>query len=177
MLEPVALGWLSAPDFKRAVASLPLVSIDVYLCSPDGRLLLGWRRHAPARHCWFTPGGRIRKGEALGMAYQRVWQQELAWPSSAAVPEGQWLGVWDHFYDDSALDENTGTHYVNLAYAVALDEATLANCQWPSGEAHQHDRWCWMPADEVAHAAEVHPHVQRTVTEALLPWSRRMASV
>ncbi len=68
---------LPAPAFAAAVAALPLVSLDWVLTNPDGQLLLGQRLNAPARGWWFTPGGRIRKNEALAHALQRVACDEL----------------------------------------------------------------------------------------------------
>ena len=43
-------GFLLSTDFERAVDALPLVSVDWVLLNPDGEILLGQRRNAPARH-------------------------------------------------------------------------------------------------------------------------------
>jgi len=54
--------WLSVEQFKIAVDSLPLVSIDLYvLC--EKQILLGKRNNRPAKNWWFTPGGRVKKNE------------------------------------------------------------------------------------------------------------------
>ena len=57
------MTWLQQEEFARAVAALPLVSVDLLVVNPGGQLLLGQRRNAPARAWWFTPGGRVRKNE------------------------------------------------------------------------------------------------------------------
>ena len=67
---------LPEAQFREAMAALPLVSIDLCVTDPDGRLLLGLRRNAPARGCWFTPGGRICKNEPLDKALRRVAHDE-----------------------------------------------------------------------------------------------------
>ena len=66
LLDKIAPGFLPLPEFERAVGALPLVSVDWVLFNPAGQMLLGHRRNAPARHWWFTPGGRVRKNEPLG---------------------------------------------------------------------------------------------------------------
>ncbi|HVL76288.1 MAG TPA: NUDIX domain-containing protein, partial [Noviherbaspirillum sp.] len=61
------------PDtFGRIVAATPLVSIDLVLTNERGQVLLGYRSNRPAQHCWFVPGGRIRKDESLEEAWGRI---------------------------------------------------------------------------------------------------------
>src|SRR3990167_7910645 len=69
-------GLLPLAQFQQAVAALPLVSVDWVLTNPAGELLVGQRLNAPARGTWFTPGGRIRKGEPLAAALRRVAAEE-----------------------------------------------------------------------------------------------------
>jgi ADP-ribose pyrophosphatase YjhB (NUDIX family) len=71
-LDKIDAGFLPWPEFERAVGALPLVSVDWVLLNPAGQMLLGHRRNAPARHWWFTPGGRVRKNEPLASCLQRV---------------------------------------------------------------------------------------------------------
>ena len=56
---------LSDEQFRDLVAYGPLISIDLIVTDAHGRALVGLRRNEPARETWFTPGGRIRKGESL----------------------------------------------------------------------------------------------------------------
>jgi ADP-ribose pyrophosphatase YjhB (NUDIX family) len=90
--DKIDLGFLLVPEFERAVGALPLVSVDWVLLNPAGQMLLGHRRNAPARHWWFTPGGRGRKNEPLESCLQRVAVSELGLPASdvqgAAVAGG-----------------------------------------------------------------------------------------
>jgi len=65
-------GWLADSEFANAVNALPLVSVDLVVVNPTGQILLGLRRNAPARHWWFTPGGRVRKNEPLSACLRRV---------------------------------------------------------------------------------------------------------
>ena len=94
-------GLLSLAQFQQAVAALPLVSVDWVLTNPAGELLVGQRLNAPARGAWFTPGGRIRKGEPLAAALRRVAAEELGLAderAGALAQRGEPMGAWDHFY-------------------------------------------------------------------------------
>ena len=72
--------WLEREDFRTAVRLSPLVSIDLVVRDAAGRVLLGWRNNRPAQHCWFVPGGSIRKQETLDAAFRRISHGELPFP-------------------------------------------------------------------------------------------------
>lgn len=170
-------GWLSPDAFTSACAALPLVSVDVYLTrQQEGgtALLLGHRANRPAQGWWFTPGGRIRKQEALPQALARVFTDELGLPAAWAA-HARLLGAWDHFYPDSAFDEAVPTHYVNLAYQMAWNDVAGLGCSgsaagtppahaWPVGQGAQHLAWRWWPLAELAQAPDVHPHVKAVLS-------------
>ncbi len=148
-------------EFAAAVAALPLVSLDWVITNPDGELLLGRRNNAPARGWWFTPGGRIRKNEALSVALERVAADELGLAPALcerAVGQARLMGAWDHFYPDSAFSASVTTHYVNLPHWLALSWAEVAQLGLPVGE--QHSAWQWLALQEAASHPQVHPYVQ-----------------
>jgi len=152
-------GLLPLAQFQQAVAALPLVSVDWVLTNPAGELLVGQRLNAPARGAWFTPGGRIRKGEPLVAALRRVAVEELGLadePAGALAQRGELLGAWDHFYPDAAFSPTVPTHYVNLPYAARLTEAEVNALSLPVGEQHGH--WQWLPLAQAADT--VHEHVK-----------------
>lgn len=154
--------WLAPEDFARACAALPLVSIDHYVLRPvqgELALLLGKRRNRPAQGWWFTPGGRIRKNEPLAAADVRIGQGELGLPTHAGQRSGL-LGVWDHFYPDSAFDAHTSTHYMNLVFAVLLDDDAARRLPLSVGLDDQHEAWRWARLSTVAGDADIHPHVK-----------------
>tara|TARA_E500000178_G_C16449465_1_gene499502 strand:- start:6 stop:485 length:480 start_codon:yes stop_codon:yes gene_type:complete len=105
---------LDTHTFKTVIENTPLVSIDLCLVC-DGLLLLGKRTNEPLKGEWFTPGGRIHKNETWQDALLRIAEVELGL-SCIAVEDFSLIGMWDHFYNNSALDENTSTHYVNLPH-------------------------------------------------------------
>ena len=158
--RPAPAGALLPPkQFQAAVAALPLVSVDWVLTNPAGELLVGQRLNAPARGAWFTPGGRIRKGEPLAAALRRVAAEELGLAeerASALAQRGEPMGAWDHFYPDAAFSPAVPTHYVNLPYTARLTEAEVNALGLPVGEQHGH--WQWIPLGQAADT--VHEHVK-----------------
>ena len=107
---------LDAKIFKTVIENTPLVSIDLCLVF-NGQILLGKRSNDPLKGIWFTPGGRIHKNETWQGALLRIAEVELCL-SSIEVEGFTLMGMWDHFYKNSALDQNTSTHYVNLPHYV-----------------------------------------------------------
>jgi len=105
---------LDAQTFKTVVENAPLVSIDLCLVC-DGQLLLGKRTNEPLKGQWFTPGGRIYKNETWQHALLRIIKAELGL-CDVSVENFSLMGIWDHFYNNSALDQNTSTHHVNLPH-------------------------------------------------------------
>lgn len=150
-----APGWIAPEVFSAACATLPLVSLDLVLVNAQRQMLLGRRVNAPARGWWFTPGGRIRKHEAWRQALQRVAAQELGLDPSL-LSGLRSMGVWDHFYEDSAFSDVVSTHYVNLPFALLLPQG-LALDGLPKD---QHSAWTWRDAAEAAECPEVHAYVR-----------------
>ena len=107
---------LDAHNFKIVIENMPLVSIDLCLVC-DGQLLLGKRNNQPVKGEWFTPGGRMYKNETWQDALLRIAEVELGITAITAASFSL-MGIWDHFYDNSAADKNMSTHYVNLPHYV-----------------------------------------------------------
>ena len=105
---------LDAQTFKTVVENAPLVSIDLCLVC-DGQILLGKRTNEPLKGEWFTPGGRIHKNETWQDALLRIIKAELGL-SHIAVENFSLMGMWDHFYKNSVVDQGISTHYVNLPH-------------------------------------------------------------
>ncbi len=143
---------LPLETFKTVVASTPLISIDLVVRDSDGRVLLGKRTNRPAKGYWFVPGGRIRKNETIEQAWQRLLSDELGLQGS--IQPVQFLGVFQHFYDDNVTGAEFSTHYVVLAYEFTTDESTLA---LPTV---QHSEYRWFSEAELLRTSLVHRHAQ-----------------
>ena len=62
----------SDKEFLNIIDKTPLVSIDLIIENPQGKILLGKRCNKPAQGYWFVPGGRIQKNETLEQAIRRI---------------------------------------------------------------------------------------------------------
>lgn len=141
------------PDtFRCIVKNTPLVSIDICLVH-DGKILLGKRCNEPLKGKWFTPGGRILKDEPLQECIRRVAYSELGLviedPLSFTL-----MGAWDHLYENSVMDENVSTHYVNLPHYCILEEKPSLSID------DQHNHLRWFDLDEVADKNGFHEYMQ-----------------
>ena len=170
--KPAATNpWLSEDVFSTACTALPLVSIDLMVTRPAEQvreLLLGLRKNRPAQGWWFTPGGRIRKGEALASAMRRVAQDEIGLDPEW-LGRVQLLGAWDHFYPDSAFDADISTHYVNLPHTVHLSADEAQTLKLPIGNDSQHFEWRWMLITEAQNDEQVHAYVRAVLGRLLEP--------
>ena len=145
-------SMLDKQTFKTVIENTPLVSLDLCLIC-DGQLLLGKRTNEPLKGEWFTPGGRIHKNETCQGALLRIAEVELGL-SGIAVGGFSLMGMWDHFYSNSAVDQDISTHYVNLPhYAdfqskpdIALDD--------------QHGEFGWFDLSMVAKDKKFHAYVR-----------------
>lgn len=151
---------LSRDAFLAVVRDTPLISIDLIVEDEQGRVLLGWRRNAPARDFWFVPGGRVRKDESLDAAFTRLCFEEIGLKQVGRA-SADFLGVYEHFYPDNALSEpNFGTHYVVLAYRLSVVFASLDL----SKDQHVDYRW-GLPAELLKDQA-VHVYSRDYLTHA-----------
>lgn len=146
----MANQFLSADDFRVVVDSTPLISIDLVVKSPDGRVLLGKRLNKPAKDFWFVPGGRVLKNERLADAFSRLTDAELG--VEIAIQDARYIGLYEHFYDDSALSDTVSTHYVVNAFVITLSEPVMAL------PVEQHSDYRWLSEDELLSADDVHNH-------------------
>lgn len=143
---------LKADAFKFIIENAPLVSIDICLVN-KGKLLLGKRNNQPLKNEWFTPGGRIFKNESWQECIRRVASAELGM-EGANPREFTLMGVWDHFYPNSAVDDYVSTHYVNLPHYLLPTEAPNLVAD------RQHTELSWHSLEEVAENGRYHKYVQ-----------------
>jgi colanic acid biosynthesis protein WcaH len=151
--EPKPAQRLSAADFRRVVRLTPLVSIDIIVRSPDGRVLVGRRRHEPAKDSLFLPGGRITKNETRAEAFRRLTRQELGVEKSIA--EARFIRVSDNIYPTNIFEaEGFGTHYVVLSYELRLFLPIAALPQ------EQHHDYFWLTEAELLASPAVHGYTK-----------------
>ena len=140
--------FLSAEDFATVVRSTPLISIDLIVENQAGEFLLGQRTQRPAQNFWFVPGGRVQKDETLERAFARLTEAELG--TAFTLQDGEFYGVWQHFYDDNFSGSEFSTHYVVLGFRLRVDADAL---QLPDA---QHSDYQWLTPEELLVRDDVH---------------------
>lgn len=145
---------LSRQAFLAVVGSAPLVSIDLLVRDASGRLLVGRRVNPPAQGFWFVPGGRVRKGETLADAFERISAAELG--ARYPMRDTRFAGVFEHFYDEDFTGGNDagGTHYVVLAYVLDAGPAR------PDLPVDQHDQYRWVAPAEGLSDPDIHANTR-----------------
>ncbi len=140
-------------DFFRTVVShTPLVSIDLIVRNTQDQVLLGLRANRPAQGHWFVPGGRILKEETLANAFKRLTQDELG--QEMLICNAHYLGLYEHFYDDSSFGSHVSTHYVVNGFEIQLSNDDL---NFPQ---EQHYGFCWFSVPELMASDKVHIHTK-----------------
>lgn len=146
------LEMLDSHTFRTVVENTPLVSIDICLVY-DNKMLLGRRNNEPLKGQWFTPGGRILKNESWQDCLRRVAYSELGL-SVDHTGGFNLMGVWDHFYQNSAFAKGISTHYVNLPHYSLLKEQPILTAD------DQHDNLSWFDLEEIKDDESFHIYTQ-----------------
>jgi len=144
------MTFLAVDDFKKVIASTPLVSIDMIVSGPKGQVLFGKRENRPAKDFLFVPGGRILKNENFQNAFRRLLREELDLTINDV--DANQLGVYEHFYDDSVFSDVISTHYVVIAFQVRLKELPT---KLPKS---QHSAYRWKNVHDILEDPEIHEH-------------------
>lgn len=142
---------LELDKFKTLVDIAPLVSIDFIVKNSEDKILLGKRVNKPAKDYYFTLGGRVYKNETLNEAKKRVLKDEIGLNIEDFNPK--FIGVFEHFYNDSFVDDNISTHYVNLAYEINLSYIQ----DLPK---KQHNDYIWLSLNEIINDLSIHEYVK-----------------
>ena len=143
---------LDLATFQTVIESTPLVSIDLCVVR-DHQILLGLRNNEPLAGRWFTPGGRLLKNEPWQQGLERIAQIELGLSLSAT--KCRLMGIWDHFYDNSAVSEKISTHYVNLPHVLYVDDDLDLVAD------DQHKVITWFDLAEVSQSEEHHKYMNQ----------------
>lgn len=142
---------ISNDKFKTVVENTPLISIDFIIENAEGEFLLGKRVNQPAQGFWFTLGGRIFKDEPISEAIKRLSLKECNFEITQEML--QFHGVYEHFYDNSFVDDAISTHYVVLAYHLKMDSELLL----PKDE---HSDYHYFSKEELLEHSDIHPYVK-----------------
>jgi colanic acid biosynthesis protein WcaH len=115
--------------------------------------------NAPAKGWWFVPGGRVYKNEPLNEAFFRISNAELG--QKIEMKDCELLGVFEHFYDDCALNDKVSTHYINTPYLVKVRKATV------DAPNIQHESYRWVSLDNAEADSTIHEYSKVFFTDLL----------
>jgi ADP-ribose pyrophosphatase YjhB (NUDIX family) len=111
-------------------------------------LLVASRYPNQPQPIWNLPGGRLREGELFAAALRREFREEAALD----------IEVGNLLYMSESFDRATGTHFLNVTFAVTAQ----AQPREVEGDAHV-VAFAWVPRSELAARVSV-----RVVREPLL---------
>lgn len=140
--------------FQTILQNTPLISIDFIIKNERDEVLLGKRANKPAKGYWFVPGGRIFKNETIFQAFKRIATIELGADNSLSLCDAQFLGVFEHFYNDSIFDDNITTQYIVLGYELVRRVNTI------NLPLIQHEDYIWIGIDDLLEHKNVHPYTK-----------------
>jgi colanic acid biosynthesis protein WcaH len=122
---------LDIKTFGVVIDSTPLVAVDFVITDADDNILLGQRLNSPAEGMWCVPGGRVYKNENLMSAVKRKLKEEVGLEE---VPPMVFLGIYEHFYTDSAVSPEISTHYLAIGFAFQINDKSLIRSCAQHGE-------------------------------------------
>src|SRR5262245_19410251 len=81
-------GLIPSDFYRRILAVMPIVCVDLMVIDVDGRLLLLQRRREPAKGHWWFPGGRVHLGETRAESASRKLNGVPQFPEPDLVGTG-----------------------------------------------------------------------------------------
>jgi colanic acid biosynthesis protein WcaH len=151
---------LGDAEFLEVIEKTPLVSVDLVMLAPGSRVLCGLRANEPAKDYWFVPGGRIRKGERIEEAFERIARSELG-DCEITFSNAKPIGIFEHFYDSNFLEvKGISTHYVSLGFRIALNQEPTVSADG------QHTQLKWLQVGDALGDARVHDYTKELIRAA-----------
>ena len=102
---------------------------------------MGLRQNEPVKGQWFTPSVDACLKMNGGRTGSSVLQK-LELGLKVNLDDFELMGVWDHFYENSAIDESVSTHYVNLPHVCRLESRPELSLD----AQHESVRWFDIPS-------------------------------
>jgi colanic acid biosynthesis protein WcaH len=140
-----------------------LVSADLLVINEE-RILLGRRLNEPAKDYLFNPGARIYKYETEEEALIRVAKTEVGLDLIEENNNNKYkykidfLGNYNHTYNNNFKNNRFGTHYLTHAYIIHLSNNDLYDIS--INHDNQHEYLEWYDIKQALKNDEVHPFVK-----------------
>ena len=136
-------------EYTKLISNLPLISMDFIIKNKYGKILLGYRKNSPAKNFWFVPGGRIKRMESFDEACKRLTMAELG--ISYDITKTNFIGIFQHMYDDSSYSKSIGVHYISIGM-----EVNGSNIKIDELPKSQHIEYQWFKLEELNKSKSVH---------------------
>jgi colanic acid biosynthesis protein WcaH len=135
-------NWIEDEIYLKIMENMPIASVDI-LTVHNGRLLLLSRINEPAKGMWWSPGGRVRKGEKLVEAAKRELKEETGLGPEKIVEKG----VMSHFWSD--------VHFITIFFRadVGSDKVELND---------EHSDFKWVSSI----SEDLHPYMKHMIKES-----------
>ena len=126
------MNWLPLRIYRHVAAHVPLLCVDGII-GYEGKFLLLKRQIPPYQNRWWVPGGRVRKGERLAVAFRRILRAEVG----IIVEDFTLAGVYEvhHFAPDTGIPG--GRHVVSVVFETSLPTGATITLD------KQHSAWRW----------------------------------
>ena len=89
-------GWIEDELYKKIIEKMPIPSVDI-LTVYKGKLLLLLRNNNPGKNLWWTPGGRVLKGETLEDTAKRELFEETGLQPVKLTKKGVMVHFWPKY--------------------------------------------------------------------------------
>lgn len=123
-------------DYRKIIAAVPILCVDLVLRNRRGQFLLARRANEPLRGELWVIGGRVLQSERADDAARRKLRQELGIEDLSLTL----VGVYEDFFERNAFDADTPYHTVSLVYAGVLDDDAAIRLD------AQHTTWAFVDA-------------------------------
>jgi len=135
-------GWIEEELYNKIIDKMPIPSVDI-LTVYDGKLLLLLRNNSPGKNLWWTPGGRVLKGETLEETAKRELFEETGLYPIKLKKKGVMVHFWPNY------------HFVTTFFLaeVGSDKIILDN---------EHSKYRWIHEEE----AELHEYVKYMIKKS-----------
>jgi len=136
------INWIEAPLYNTIKTVIPIASIDLLVVYRN-RLLLMLRKNKPGRGLWYTPGGRIFRGETLETAVSRILKKETGLEANRVEQKGTMAQIWHE------------THFITTFYRVDVASGDVEMND-------EHSDYKWITGDP----GDLHPFVAEMIERA-----------
>lgn len=105
--------------YKEILELMPIMTVDGIVMH-NGKILLLKRKNKPLKGKYWTPGGRVYKGETLKKAFLRKMKEE----TGLSVKVLSLVGFYEDFYKDNNLNIDT-VHTISAVFLASADTDSI----------------------------------------------------